>query len=51
MEGAQVQQVWKRLERMCKEQPWEPFRDEEVVEAMLKWKAGTSTGPDGQQLP
>ena len=47
MVSAQVHQVWKRLERKCKEQPWEPFRDEELVQAMANWKSGTSTGPDG----
>ena len=43
----QVQAIWRRLERRCKEQPWEPFTAEELTRLMSKWKGGKSTGPDG----
>ena len=43
----QVRKVWRRLERRCKEQPWEPFSAEELTKVMSKWKGGKSTGPDG----
>ena len=42
-----VQAAWKRMERRCKEVPWEPFTCEELAAAMAKWKGGKSTGPDG----
>ena len=43
----EVRDIWKRLERRCKETPWEPFTTEELTRAMEKWKGGKSTGPDG----
>ena len=46
----QVHGIWKRLERKCKETAWDPFSEEELAFAMGKWKAGTSTGPDGVAL-
>ena len=42
-----VQAIWKRMERKCKNTPWEPFSIEELAAAMAKWKGGKSTGPDG----
>ena len=42
-----VQAIWKRMERRCKETPWEPFTIEELAAAMAKWKGFKSTGPDG----
>ena len=50
-EGERVKQgvraVWERLERLCKDTPWEPFTPEELASAMANWKGGKSTRPDG----
>ena len=43
----EVHAAWKRMERRCKEVPWEPFTCQELAAAMIKWKGGKSTGPDG----
>ena len=43
----QVREIWKRLERACKDTKWEPFSTEELAKAMEKWKGGKTTGPDG----
>ena len=46
----QVQAIWRKLERQCKEVAWDPFSEEELAFTMGKWKAGKSTGPDGVAL-
>ena len=42
-----VHDAWRRLERRCKDHPWEPFTAEELMGTMARWKGGKSTGPDG----
>ena len=44
--AAELGQMWEEQLRRCKNKSWEPSDEEEIQQAMDKWKRGKATGPD-----
>ena len=44
--AAELGQMWEEQLRRCKNKSWEPFDEEEIQQAMDKWKRGKATRPD-----
>ena len=43
----QREQVWRQLERRCKDTRWKPFSKVELALRTAAWAGSKSTGPDG----